>query len=323
LNEPLRVAVIGVGKMGALHARTYADLPDADLVAVCDTDPDRARSAAAAHGAHSYANVGALLEAERPDAVSVATPLDGHYDAAAAALEAGAHALVEKPLAHTAEKAQALVELARGGDRVLAVGHLPRFNAAVDCLRRRHLLPGHLGSPVAITTSRFAPRPERLPGADIVYEQTIHDIDLARYLCGVGVKWATASLAGHTPGRPSQYALVELEMEDGTRVISEAGWGGFPPRREVRFVGTAGVAVMSLAEKALAGCDATGSFEYRFEGADAIRDELAEFVECARVGRVPRTPGEEGVANLAVIERLTSSRGQAGSGRAHGRVGGR
>ncbi|MCX8004614.1 MAG: Gfo/Idh/MocA family oxidoreductase, partial [Burkholderiaceae bacterium] len=158
MSEPkLRCAVIGVGKMGALHARKYAALPDCELVAVVDCDPQAAARVAAECGTRALTDYRALLGAV--DAVSIAVPTSLHHAVAGDFLRAGAHVLVEKPIAVTVQEADALIALARAQGRVLQVGHIERFNAALMALD----LPR--AAPRFIEATRIAPFSAR--GADV------------------------------------------------------------------------------------------------------------------------------------------------------------
>src|SRR5262245_23038082 len=120
--QPVRVAVVGAGYMGERHARIYAGLPDAELVAVCDVRESVARELAARTGAAVYADYRALLRRDDLDAVSVCTPDGLHREPCELAARAGRHVLVEKPVATTLVDAEAIVEAAERAGTVLLVG---------------------------------------------------------------------------------------------------------------------------------------------------------------------------------------------------------
>ncbi|HEX6130841.1 MAG TPA: Gfo/Idh/MocA family oxidoreductase, partial [Actinomycetota bacterium] len=126
----LRAAVVGVGYLGAYHAEKYVAHPDVDLVAVVDVDAARARSVAERFGVEALTDSAAL--AGRVDCASVAVPTPQHHAVARALLEAGIDVLVEKPLTTTVAQGQDLLECAARGKRVLQVGHLERFNPAIQ-----------------------------------------------------------------------------------------------------------------------------------------------------------------------------------------------
>src|SRR5262245_37876700 len=127
--DKIRAAVIGVGYLGRFHAQKYAQLPGCELVAVVDGREEVRKAVASEVGTQPLAEYQGLLG--KVDAVSVVTPTPAHFEIADAFLAAGAHVLVEKPITETPEQAKALIERAAKSRRILQVGHLERFNAAV------------------------------------------------------------------------------------------------------------------------------------------------------------------------------------------------
>ena len=132
-DNHMRVAVIGVGHLGRHHARILAGMPGVDLVGVVDTNLQRAREIADAHGTTVVEDAASLVGVV--DAVVVATPTASHAAVAAPFLDAGTAVLVEKPLARSLEEADSLVARARARGATLAVGHTERFNPAVEIAR--------------------------------------------------------------------------------------------------------------------------------------------------------------------------------------------
>src|SRR5688572_7962932 len=125
----IRAAVIGVGYLGRFHAQKYAQLAQCELVAVVDGRAATRDAVAAEVGTRAVGDYRELLG--QVDAVSVVTPTPAHFEIADAFLEAGAHVLVEKPITETPQQARALIARANARGRILQVGHLERFNAAV------------------------------------------------------------------------------------------------------------------------------------------------------------------------------------------------
>jgi len=111
--KSIRVAVVGVGHLGAIHARIYSQLESAQLVAVCDIQPDRAKEAAGEYGCQAIADFRELLG--QVDAVSIAVPTTDHFTIAQAFLSHGVHTLVEKPITRTVQEADRLLRLAKKG----------------------------------------------------------------------------------------------------------------------------------------------------------------------------------------------------------------
>ncbi len=172
--KPIRVAVIGVGHLGSIHARIYSQLKETQLVAVCDPAPGRAEAVAAPLGCRPVSDFRELLGAV--DAVSVAVPTQAHFEVAKEFLARGIHTLVEKPMTSTLPEADRLLALARKTKAVLQVGHVERFNAA---LRR---VQDSLKNPRFIEVHRLAPFQPRGTEVGVVLDLMIHDIDLLLWL---------------------------------------------------------------------------------------------------------------------------------------------
>ena len=172
----LKAGVAGAGVFGGFHARKLAGRPDVDLLRILDADLDRARALGADHGAQGVDDLAAFLDGL--DVVVVASPGATHAAIARAALEAGAHVYVEKPLAVTVADAQALVDLAATQGRVLAVGHQERVTFAAMGLFRA-------GEPARrIESVRRGTANTRNRDISCVLDLMIHDLDLAVALSG-------------------------------------------------------------------------------------------------------------------------------------------
>ena len=178
--QKIRAAVVGVGYLGRFHAQKYAQLSGCELVGVVDSNRDTREQVAAELGTAAFEDHRALTG--KVDAVSVATPTPAHFAIARDLLEGGAHVLVEKPITETTVEARALIELARARGRVLQVGHLERFNAAILAAEP------HLRAPRFIECHRLAPYRERGTDVNVVLDLMIHDIDIVQTIVGVPIE---------------------------------------------------------------------------------------------------------------------------------------
>jgi predicted dehydrogenase len=170
MPAPIPVAVVGCGHLGTFHARLYRGLPGADLQAVCDIVPERARSLGDALGVPWTTDVATALRGVR--AVSVATPTVTHETVASRCLAAGCSVLVEKPIASHREEGERLVRMAAARNLVLAVGHVERFNPAFRAARER------VGATRFVEAHRLATFVPRSLDVDVVLDLMIHDLDL-------------------------------------------------------------------------------------------------------------------------------------------------
>ncbi|MEM9019641.1 MAG: Gfo/Idh/MocA family oxidoreductase [Planctomycetota bacterium] len=182
-NDVAEVAVLGVGRMGRHHARTYARLPQARLVGVVDFDEDRVETVADEYGCTGYTRVESLLAAHPSlKAVTVAVPTEHHADAARPLLERGIACLIEKPIAGSVAEAQELADFARRHHAVLQVGHTERFNPAVRAVAKMDITPRF------IEITRVSPMTFRSMDVGVVMDMMIHDLDVVLSLVNRPIK---------------------------------------------------------------------------------------------------------------------------------------
>ena len=184
-TKKLKCAVIGSGYLGKFHAEKYAALPDCDLVAVVDIDELKVNQLADRLETSALVDYKTLLG--HVDAVSIVVPTDLHFTVARDFLNNASHVLVEKPITTTVKQAEELIKIAKDNDRVLQVGHLERFNAALlslDLANER---------PLFIESHRLAPYNPRGNDVNVVLDLMIHDIDIVLHLIGSEVERIDAS----------------------------------------------------------------------------------------------------------------------------------
>ena len=168
--DPLNVGVIGVGHLGSLHTKMYAQISSVNLVGVYDVDSQRAVKLAAEFGIKVFSTLDELLS--QVEAVSIATSTQSHYDVAMQVINRGAHLLIEKPITATIEQAKALTERAEAKGLKLQVGHIERFNPAILALEPYNI------TPLFIESHRLAQFNPRGSDVAVVLDLMIHDIDL-------------------------------------------------------------------------------------------------------------------------------------------------
>lgn len=202
-DEPIRVGVIGVGNMGQHHARVYSELLEADLVGVHDVDSPQAEEIAGQYDTEVLSIEEMIATA---DAVSIAVPTQYHYEITRKCLESGLATLVEKPLVADIERGEELVDLVAQHDVPLQVGHIERFNPAIEALSG--IVPQL--DVVAIDARRLGPDPGREIQDTVVSDLMIHDLDVVTSLVDSDIDSIQAT--GTAEGR---YATATLEFDDG------------------------------------------------------------------------------------------------------------
>ncbi|MFN3168728.1 MAG: Gfo/Idh/MocA family oxidoreductase [Phycisphaeraceae bacterium] len=178
-DSPLPVAVVGVGRMGQHHARTFSKLGLTRLLGVVDDDEERAETVADEYGCQAFTSVQALLDAcPQLRAATVAVPTKYHADSAYPLLERGVACLIEKPIAGSVDEAKALAEFAQRHHAVLQVGHTERFNPAVRAVSAMPITPRF------IEVTRVSPMTFRSLDVGVVMDMMIHDLDVVLSLVG-------------------------------------------------------------------------------------------------------------------------------------------
>ena len=174
-----------VGYLGRYHAQKYAQLTDANLVAVCDHDLERAHEIAEECHTQALTDYRELIG--KVDAVSIATPTPLHYEIGLLFLSHGVHVLMEKPICNTTEQADELIDAASKKNVILQTGHLERFNNAVTAVRP------YLTQPRFIESSRMAPFKLRGTDVNVILDLMIHDIDLIQSMVDASIQNIDAS----------------------------------------------------------------------------------------------------------------------------------
>ncbi len=170
MGKRIRTAVIGVGHLGQHHARILSGLENSELVAVVDTDAERAGMLAQKFGCEALTDFKQL--AGRIDAASVVVPTKYHFGVASWLFEQGIHALVEKPLCFTVDEARRLTDLANAKGLTLQVGHIERFNPALATIRDQ------IDGVAFIEAHRLSPYPFRSTDIGVIMDVMIHDLDI-------------------------------------------------------------------------------------------------------------------------------------------------
>ena len=183
--EKVNVGIIGTGHLGRYHALNYNTIPEANLVGVYDTDPERSKQVAGECKCRSFDNLNQLLEAV--DAVSIAVPTDYHFSVGKQVLERGIHCLIEKPITSTIDEADKLIQLAEENKAVLHVGHIERFNPAMLAIQKMDLQPRFIES------HRLAPFNPRGTEVAVILDLMIHDIDIILHVVNHPVSKIDAS----------------------------------------------------------------------------------------------------------------------------------
>lgn len=320
----MRIGVLGVGRIGAVHAATLAEVVD-DLVLV-DADPARAEGLARELGARTGADAGALLAGpDRVDGVVIASATSTHAALLRQAVEAGIPAFCEKPVAPTVPETVEVARLVRSRGVPVMVGFQRRSDPAYRALRDR-LRSGALGVPFLfrlVVGDDAPPPPEYLTQSGGLFrDQSVHDVDVLRWLTGTEVVEVT-SYGARLTGRPGfdeaddiDTAATLLRLDSGPLAVltsSRLSGSGYDVRLEVAgSAGTAAVGAASAPQQpgpdgvAVARSPHTRGFVHAF--LDAYRQEMADFLDVV-AGRLPSPcTVEDGLAAVLVADAIDTAR---------------
>ncbi len=324
-NITTRVAVIGVGAMGRNHVRVFNELPEAELLAVSDSSPETVHAIANHYSVQAYTDYRKMLELEKPEAVSIAVPTVFHEEVALAAMEAGAHVLVEKPIAASLDEGRSLIERSRLLSRQFMVGHIVRFNPAIQTLKKK-LEGGDLGQIFQISCRRVGPFPPRIRDVGVVVDLAPHDIDIMRFLTGLDPErvYAETEQRIHTNHEDLVFGLFHFP-EHITGAL-EINWLTPTKVREITVLGEKGMfRVDDLTQdlyfyenaqangnlwgalKTLKGVSEGSMIRFAQPRYEPLKAELQAFLKSIRENSPVPVSGEDGLAALRLALAMVES----------------
>lgn len=220
----IKLGIVGLGRFAKLHLQCFRQLPNVNVVAVCDLNQELAEETARAWNATAYTDWRKMLDAEELDAVDVLTPEFAHAEPVSAALQAGCHVFVEKPLSLKATEAAELIELAEHKDKQLVTGHVCRFDPRYIQVKD-NIAQGAFGKLRSIYARRNNGKAffSIYRRANPVYILGIHDIDLMHWFTGQKVVEVYTQAPPNDQG-DSDLVYAMLRYEDGTIGVIENNW---------------------------------------------------------------------------------------------------
>tara|TARA_R110000868_G_scaffold84822_6_gene238973 strand:+ start:49476 stop:50432 length:957 start_codon:yes stop_codon:yes gene_type:complete len=303
--EKIKTAVIGVGYLGSFHAQKYAKLEQAELVAIVDASDksDLAKKLKCQYFT-DYHDIVDLV-----DAVSIATPTQSHFEVAKYFIQQGKHVLVEKPITVTVAEADELIALAKQHKCLIQVGHLERFNSAVQALSET------ITKPMFIESHRIAPFTPRGSDVNVVLDIMIHDIDLIQSMVKSPIKTIMAS---GTPLLTNEIdiANVRIQFESGCVANVTASRAGLKTERRMRIFQKDAYISLNLHEKRFTvyrkgkgsmfpGIPNIRWKKHKFDNGDAIMAEIAAFLNSIIENKPALVSGEDGREALKIAMDIT------------------
>jgi predicted dehydrogenase len=325
---PLPVGVIGCGRMGRLHARVYAQMPQVKLGGVCDANAEAAEATAGEYGGQAFTNAEEMLAEVK--AVTIAVPTKFHADMAEACLTRGIACLIEKPLAKGSADGRRIVELAKRAGVTVQVGHIERFNPAIRAMARLDIRPRFM------EVTRISPLTFRSIDVGVVLDMMIHDIDIVLRLaqspvakvdatgvsvigdvediCNARLTFENGCVANITASR------LALKTERRLRVFSRDAYVSLDyQKRYGIFARRSGNlnAIRDAVAKIRSGeiqdltelnfADLVHIEELQIDDVEPLRAELESFVSAVHTGAKPEVTVEDGLAAVETAERIVKA----------------
>lgn len=302
LMNNVRVGVVGVGHLGVHHARVYTEILGAQLVGVVDVDEERVHNVAENLGVPAYTDLDHFLDETRPDALSIVVPTVKHLEVSKKAMERGVHLLIEKPVTASTEEAEELLRIASDRNLILQVGHIERFNSAVQQVREM------VSDPIFIQSRRMGPFSSRISDVGVVLDLMIHDVDIILSL----VQSPIAEISAMGRSVRTNYediASAQMRFENGTIAhilvsrVTEKRMRTLeitePERYLIVNYETQDVTLNHCVQKPGRGMVEVVEHPV-FPKREPLKLELQDFVNCIREGRQPLVGLRDGKRALEV-----------------------
>ncbi len=291
--DKVRIGIIGVGYLGTQHARILSYLEEAELKGVADIDFKKAVEIGNRHGVEYFENFEDMLD--EIDAAIVATPTSEHFSISMRLLNEGKSVLVEKPITETVEQAEQLVAKAKKSGAILQVGHLERFNPAVEAIENV------ISEPKFIEVQRLGSFSARSLDIDVVLDLMIHDLDIILALIKDEVKVIRSS-GIHVLSEKIDIANARLEFKSGCVATLTASRVHQGKVRKLRiFEPTSCYSVDYINQEVkifpLNGKQ-TDIKSLKIEKEEPLKKELKNFFQCIREGKTQKVSGEEALRAL-------------------------
>ena len=324
--DRLRIGVIGLGWFGEIHCETIAGIPNLELAALCTRRPDRLAEQARKFGVKkTYVDYRDMLADKDIDAISIVTMWDQHTDPTIAALAAGKHVFLEKPMASTVADCKKIIAASKKARGVLQIGHICRFNPRYR-MAKQAVDAGRIGKIVALSSRRNIPAawtPEILNKIGPIVGDAIHDTDLMLWFTGDTIVSAYAQTVSVRNLKFPDIGQTMYRFKGGATATLETVWcmpekTPFDIDERMSIVGTEGIIHIQdtfpnlgiVDGSRLHSPDTTYWPMFDGERGGALRDELSYFTNCALKSETPTigTPEDAAAALEATIAAEESAR---------------
>jgi len=325
MSEKLRVCVIGTGAMGKNHVRIYSELNHVNLVAISDVNEKDLEKLGKKYGINTYINYKKMIEMESPDLISIVVPTRLHYKIALDCLNAKTNVLLEKPIASTIEEAKEIIETAKKMGVKLTIGHIERFNPAIQEMKRR-LNEGELGRVYEVVVKRIGPFPTRVRDVGVVIDLSVHDIDIMRYILDSEPIRVYAETEKRIHTEHEDLLCAMIKFKNNVLCNLDINWLTPFKKRKIYVTGEKGMLSVDYINQDLIYHENSSKdnnninkkenlflitegkmVKYHVQKKEPLRVELEHFVDCVLNNKDPLVSGEDGLKALELAKKLIES----------------
>ena len=302
----IRTGVIGVGSMGQNHARIYKSI--SNLVGVSDPNEELGLKIAEEHGVKWYQNYEELLD--KVDALSVAVPTHLHSQIATVVSSKNVHLLVEKPLSNSITNSKKIIKSATDNNVVLAVGHVERHNPVIDSATS-YLVDNPQEKLLTVTAKRFSLYPQRIADVGVLFDLTIHDVDIINYFAN-SIPRSVYAAGGKCQNKSFEdYVNLIIKYENGIVGICQTSWLSPIRSRKIELSterSQIGLDLLNKEARVFIKNDNKHSRENLFvSDAEPLKRELVDFLFSIQKNQNPKVTGNDGLKAVNIIEAAVES----------------
>ena len=292
--------------LGKKPCKSLQRIPSTELVAICDVNPERAKTMANKYGVKAYTNSSRMLKNKEIEAVSVCTWSTHLAKEALKALRAGKHVLVEKPMATNTKQAKSFVKLQSKTVLVLTVGFLMRFIPGLQSIREA-VESKKIGELVCANAKRVSQWPERIGDVGVVKDTAIHDIDVMRFISKQDPITVYAKMGSMRHLKFEDYAHIMLTYKSGESAFIESNWLTPYKTRTLTVTGSDAIMRLDYITQDLWIEQQKESVQPRYPFQEPLKCELQHFAECVLEKKKPLITGEDGVKALEIAQAAVQS----------------
>ena len=341
IKEQINLAVVGCGYWGKNYIRLLSQMADVNLVAICDRDKEQLRknktrilSSQSGPRLQLFTDYHKMLEMSDLNGVIICTNPNTHYNLAVDAFNAGKHVFLEKPMTLKSETSQQLIDLAEEKHRILMVGHIFLYNAAVLQIKD-YIRNGQLGTIYYMYSKRTNLGPIR-PDVNALWDLAPHDISIFNYFLDETPAWVSATATSFLRENNEDVGFITLGYPSGKLAHIHVSWADPHKEREVVVVGSeqrivfndvSSIEKVRIFEKGVSTSRKTyedyGEFQLSYRDGEIIspaiklseplRSEVEHFIHCINYDTAPRSDGYNGLVVVQAMEAIDQSMAQNGA----------